>query len=372
MGVDTLTHAESTHTQLEESLRILKSIQKDLGLSDASAPPRYSADDNFPRWTPEHKSLTAKYLTKEVYRELYDKRTPLGFTLDQAIQPAIDMPHAHHVAIGVVAGDAESYEVFAPLFDKVIEDYHSYPKDRTHPTDLDYTKLRVPVLDGKYILSTRIRGGRSVAGLPLPPQASRGARRETERLISTALTSLSGDLKGRYYPLNGMTHEDNERLVSDHFLFELPGPYEMEAGFGRDWPDNRGIFHNDGKTFLVWVNEEDHMRIISMQKGADVTQVFRRFVDACNAVEKSLQSNGASFAHSAHLGYITTCPTNLGTGLRASVHAKLPLLGKVPGFQNYAKSLGLQVRACAGVACTPGCCCCCCCCCCCVRVCVCV
>ena len=250
---------------------------------------------------------------------------------------------APHVSIGVVAGDAESYEVFAPLFDKVIEEYHAYPKDRLHPTDLDYTKLRVPVLEDKYILSTRIRGGRSVAGLPLPPQASRAARRETERLIAGALTSLDGDLKGKYYPLNGMTAEDNDRLVHDHFLFENPGAYEIEGGFGRDWPDNRGIFHNDSKTFLVWVNEEDHMRIISMQKGSDVTQVFRRFVDACNAVEASLKANKASFAHSAHLGYITTCPTNLGTGLRASVHAKLPLLGKVPGFHNYAKSLGLQV-----------------------------
>jgi len=342
-AADSMVRAESTHGALEETLRIVKKIQADLGIADAPAP-KYSADDNYPNWTPAHKSLCAKYLTREVYRELAHKKTPLGFTLDAAIQPAIDMPHAPHVSIGVSAGDADSYEVFAPLFDKVIEDYHSYPKDRSHPTDLDYTKLRVPDLDAKYILSTRIRGGRSVAGLPLPPLASRAARRETERLISTALNGLTGDLKGKYYPLNGMTDADNDRLVHDHFLFENPGPYEMEAGFGRDWPDNRGIFHNDSKTFLVWVNEEDHMRIISMQKGADVTQVFRRFVDACNAVEASLKANNASFAHSKHLGYITTCPTNLGTGLRASVHAKLPLLGKVPGFQNYAKSLGLQIR----------------------------
>ena len=44
----------------------------------------------------------------------------------------------------------------------------------------------------------------------------------------------------------------------------------------RDWPEGRGIFHNDEKTFLTWVNEEDQLRIISMQKGGDVKGVFER------------------------------------------------------------------------------------------------
>ena len=41
----------------------------------------------------------------------------------------------------------------------------------------------------------------------------------------------------------------------------------------RDWPDARGIYHNDAKTFVVWVNEEDHSRIISMQKGGNMKEV---------------------------------------------------------------------------------------------------
>jgi len=42
------------------------------------------------------------------------------------------------------------------------------------------------------------------------------------------------------------------------------------AGLNRDWPESRGIFHNDNKTFLVWVNEEDEFRIISMQDGGNI------------------------------------------------------------------------------------------------------
>ena len=85
----------------------------------------------------------------------------------------------------------------------------------------------------------------------------------------------------------------------------------------------RGIFHNAAKTFLVWVNEEDQLRIISMQPGADIAAVFDRLSRAAAKIESV-----AKFSHNEHLGYITSCPTNLGTALRASVHIKLPELAK--------------------------------------------
>jgi creatine kinase/arginine kinase len=60
-----------------------------------------------------------------------------------------------------------------------------------------------------------------------------------------------------------------------------------------------------------------------MQPGADILAVFTRLSKAASAIEKV-----AKFSHDDHLGYITSCPTNLGTALRASVHVKLPLLSK--------------------------------------------
>ena len=95
------------------------------------------------------------------------------------------------------------------------------------------------------------------------------------------------------------------------------------ANFNRDWPSGRAIFHNDAKTFLIWVNEEDQLRIISMQQGFGIKEVFDRLQRAVAKIEQYLK-----FAHNDHLGYITTCPTNLGTAMRASVHIKLPKLMK--------------------------------------------
>lgn len=139
--------------------------------------------------------------------------------------------------------------------------------------------------------------------------------------------------------------------------------------------------HNHQKTFLIWINEEDHTRVISMEKGGNMKRVFERFCrglkevsvqqlllcqphkqhhtcPACSKeeqagllwccssagcslaraeqlfvpltqVERLIQERGWEFMWNERLGYILTCPSNLGTGLRAGVHIKLPLLSKV-------------------------------------------
>jgi creatine kinase/arginine kinase len=116
------------------------------------------------------------------------------------------------------------------------------------------------------------------------------------------------------------------------------------CGLNREWPDNRGIFHNDTKTFLTWVNEEDQLRIISMQQGSNIRQVFERLLLALEKFEKV-----AKFSFDDHNGYITSCPTNLGTAMRASVHICLPLLSKnKEEFQAIADKYYVQIRGAHG------------------------
>ena len=197
-----------------------------------------------------------------------------------------------------------------------------------------------PDPEGKYIVSTRIRVGRNVANLPLGPAISREQRNDVETQVSAALNALEGNLKGTYYPLQGMSEADSTKLIADHFLFKAGDRFLEAAGLNRDWPEGRGIYHNDEKTFLVWVNEEDQLRIIAMQMGGDIKAVFTRLASAVTALGKKID-----FAYSDHLGYITSCPTNLGTAMRASVHIKLPKLAqKMEAFQKIAEQYHLQIR----------------------------
>ena len=81
-------------------------------------------------------------------------------------------------------------------------------------------------------------------------------------------------------------------VFQDHFLFDKPvSPLLLASGMARDWPDARGIFHNDEKNFLVWINEEDHTRLISMQKGGDMKAVFRRFCEGLGKVRIRTKQN---------------------------------------------------------------------------------
>lgn len=115
-----------------------------------------------------------------------------------------------------------------------------------------------------------------------------------EKKVETALESVSDkDLKGTYYALDGMTKEVQNKLIADHFLFKEGDRHLQHANACNFWPKGRGIFHNNDKTFLIWVNEEDHMyveafkrianflnfrRIISMEQGSDVGKILDRLI----------------------------------------------------------------------------------------------
>ena len=101
----------------------------------------------------------------------------------------------------------------------------------------------------KHIVSTRIRAGRSIAELALPPATDRKQRRTVETLLKTALAQMSGDLAGTYFPLGGMSKDIEDKLQAEGFLFQKPTPNNVLANCGaaRDWPDARGIFHNKDK-----------------------------------------------------------------------------------------------------------------------------
>ena len=306
---------------------------------------------NFPDLS-KHNNCLANHLTPAVFDKLKDLKTPTGYTLDNVIQTGVDNPgHPFIKTVGVVAGDEESYTVFADLMDPIIEERHNgFKKTDVHKTDLDASKIRGGQFDENYVLSTRVRTGRSIRGLSLPPHCTRAERRKVEKILVDALASLSGDLAGKYYPLNNMTEEEQDQLINDHFLFDKPvSPLLTSAGMARDWPDARGIWHNENKNFLIWVNEEDHARVISMETSGNMQKVFERFCRGLLEVETHIKNAGSEFMWSQHLGYILTCPSNLGTGLRAGVHVKLPNMSTHSHFDSILDTLKLQKRGTGGV-----------------------
>jgi creatine kinase len=314
---------------------------------------KYKLFTEKPTFTPQHRSLMSKILTPEIFDLLKDRVTSKGYTFSNVIQAGIDAPH---LGVGATAGDEESWEVFKELMHPVIIGWHGFdPATQEHHTDLDPSKLvfsdEQRNLFNRYVASTRIRAARNVSGYALPCGTQPEERAEVERILTETFAAFEGDLKGRYYPLGSMTAEEEKELQENGFLFQKPSARNVlsVAGAGRHWPNNRGIFHNDSKTVLCWVNEEDHCRIISMENGGDVVSVFARFCALSNALAASAEHRGTKLMYDDHLGFLGTCPSNLGTGLRASVMMFLPQLARHQEFlDRVCDKFDLQARGSSG------------------------
>jgi protein-arginine kinase len=159
--------------------------------------------------------------------------------------------------------------------------YHGHDATRDlHPAENPNDRLNAPDFppdEAAMIRSTRIRVGRNLDGFPLGPGIyNPETRAQIEGMIVKALNSFTGELQGTYYPLYGMSPQVQKQLIEDHFLFKEGDRFLEACRINENWPHNRGIFHNPAKTFLTWVNEEDQLRIISMQQGSNIRQTFER------------------------------------------------------------------------------------------------
>ncbi|CAL4149292.1 unnamed protein product, partial [Meganyctiphanes norvegica] len=297
----------------------------------------------FPNIKSKH-SLVAKHVTKERWDKLCRIVTKTSaFTLKKAIACAVELDNQN---CGIYAGDWDSYKDFAEVFDPIIQEYHGIKSDAKHTSDMDVAKIMGNINEGTPVHSVRMRVGRSIDGFGLSPGITKDQRVGVENLMKSVFTKLPGDLSGNYYPLTGMD-EKVRQLFDDHFLYISEDQNMKVAGMGRDWPEGRGIYHNGEKTFFVLVNEEDQLRIISIQKGGDVRVVFERLVRGIKAVGDSVKAeSGKEFSLDSQYGYIHSCPTSLGTGMRISVRIDLPGWTRTgfPALQKRCEELKVQPR----------------------------
>ena len=112
------------------------------------------------------------------------------------------------------------------------------------------------------------------------------------------------ELKGKYVPLDSLSAQRRSELIANGSLFHSPNGVTLleAAGAARLWPQNRGIFCAESERFFIWVNEEDHMRIISMQQGGDIVAVFKRWCDGVKIIEEQLRGQDSGFQFDDHYG----------------------------------------------------------------------
>ena len=203
----------------------------------------------------------------------------------------------------------------------------------------------------------RVRTGRNLNKYPLPGAMTKEDRINMEQDMKKVYDALIADPNygGRYVSItpgheNFIDDAEYNELVKAHIMFKdmSEDSYLLTAGIAGDWPHGRGCYVSEDRGFIIWNGEEDHLRIMCMQKGHILNKVFDRLEQAVKVVEQNIDGGCAM---SPDYGVVTSCPTNIGTGMRASVHIALPNLtkdGTDEKAKEVARPLGLSVRGLGG------------------------
>ncbi|XP_055375126.1 arginine kinase [Condylostylus longicornis] len=292
-------------------------------------------------------SLLKKYFTNEILEELKSVNTTKNATLLDCLQSGLKF---HESKLGIYVADPECYDTYKSLFDPIIISYHNIEDSNAEKlqNDIDWGNIAdIGDLDPeeKYILSTKCRVIRNLENTAFSPILKQEEFLEIEDKVKKACEQLKGDLSGNYRTLKEIDLVTQEQMIKNHILYKKGNEYLSAAGCYRYWPTGRGIYTNEKENFIVWVNEQDHMRIISMSKGGNLGEVYNRLVDGVQTIENSIKVE----RHSKY-GNVTINPCNLGTSLKASVHIRLPNLSRDDDrFKEMLNQLQLQVRDTADV-----------------------
>ena len=177
------------------------------------------------------------------------------------------------------------------------------------------------------VISSRIRLARNVADLPFLSRANPKERAELERVLRDAILKVQNGCRPQagpslptgalgndglsYFNLLSLSQVDRLFLVERHLI-------SREHAFGKG---PRGVAVGLHETISVMVNEEDHLRLQALRSGLQLRKTWEDINQIDDQIEQSVD-----YAYSPQFGYLTVCPTNVGTGMRASVMLHLPAL----------------------------------------------
>lgn len=188
--------------------------------------------------------------------------------------------------------------------------------------------------EGDVVISTRIRLARNLCNYPFPVKLNMQQREKVEQEVKDALFESNSTFSQqfRYIDMQTLSQTEAVSLVERH----LVSPEFISRGKGR------ALLLAHDESISIMVNEEDHLRIQVMQEGLNLDKVY----DIADKLD-TLLNERLHFAFDNNLGYLTQCPTNLGTGMRASLMLHLPALqesGTMNRVANNLYKLGLAIR----------------------------
>lgn len=184
----------------------------------------------------------------------------------------------------------------------------------------------------RIVMSSRVRLARNLKGLPFPGWAKKADRVKALETIRPAVESLPQMAAAFTESMDNLSALDKQILVERHLISRE----HAAKGVGS------GLVLNKDETLCVMINEEDHLRMQALRPGLQLRSAWLALDQMDSALERRLE-----YAFSTELGYLTACPTNIGTGIRVSAMLHLPALvlsEQINQIIQAVNKLGLAVR----------------------------
>lgn len=188
--------------------------------------------------------------------------------------------------------------------------------------------------EGDIIISSRIRLARNMEEVPFPVALLKGKSKEVVNEVYSAAIAGNTELQKEFqlYELEEMPGQERQVLMEKHLISpNLISNYEKAA-----------VLLNRDESISIMINEEDHIRIQCLLPGFQLSEAWETADRMDDMLEERIK-----YAYDEQLGYLTSCPTNVGTGIRASVMIHLPALtmtGYINRILQAANQIGLAVR----------------------------
>jgi protein arginine kinase len=182
------------------------------------------------------------------------------------------------------------------------------------------------------VISSRIRLARNVAGFNFLSRCTRHQRQALEQKVRQTILESGAAPQIFYVDLEQAPEVDRQLLVERHLISK---PHATAEGA-------RGVAVGENETISIMVNEEDHLRLQVLRSGLQLHEAWEQITRVDDSLEAKLD-----FAFHPRFGYLSACPTNVGTGIRVSVMLHLPALkltGEIEKVFRAAKDLKLAVR----------------------------
>jgi protein arginine kinase len=165
--------------------------------------------------------------------------------------------------------------------------------------------------EAEIVISSRVRLARNVKGFRFITKMDAAERTACEAHIQQKIAEAKIAQPGTYFPLHKLDGMDRKFLVERHLISK-----EHE-----DAQHPRGVAISESEAVALMVNEEDHVRLQVLQSGFQLQEAW----EICSKIDDALEEH-MEYSFSPQLGYLTACPTNVGTGMRVSVMLHLPAL----------------------------------------------